>query len=82
GMRAVFELRRAVRALWATALVGCVISLLWRGWFPDLRQPSANYARALVAAVLAGALAIKVAARVSTGERRRSLRREMLSDVE
>ena len=82
GARASFEVRRAFRAVWATALVISVIVLLWRGWFPDLRQPSANYARALAAAVLAGALAIKVAARVSMGERRRSPRREMLSDVE
>jgi two-component system cell cycle response regulator len=35
-----------------------------------------------VAALLSGALAVKVAARVTTGERRRSPRREMLSDIE
>ena len=60
-----------------------MVALLWLGWFPDLRQPNANYLRALAAALLAGALgAGKVAARVATGERRRSPRREMLSDVE
>ena len=80
--RAAFEIRRGFRALWGTALVLAVVALLWKGWFPDLRQPSADYPRALVAALLAGALAIKVAARVSMGERRRSQRREMLSDVE
>jgi two-component system cell cycle response regulator len=81
-VRAGFEVRRGFRALWGTGLVAVVLALLWRGWFPDLRQPSADYARALVAALLAGALAIKLAARVSTGERRRSPRREMLSDLE
>jgi len=80
--RAAFQARRIVRALWGSALVAGVVVLLWKGWFPDLRQPRADYARALVAALLAGALAIKVAARVSTSERRRSPRREMLSDIE
>ena len=81
-VRAGFEIRRTFRALWGTGLVVGVIVLLWRGWFPDLRRPSADYTRALAAAMLAGALAIKVAARVSTSERRRSPRREMLSDLE
>jgi two-component system, cell cycle response regulator len=80
--RAGFEIRRSFRALWGTGLVAGIVALLWRGWFPDLREPSADYTRALAAALLAGALAIKVAARVSTSERRRSPRREMLSDVE
>ena len=80
--RAAFEIRRAFRALWGTALVLGVVVLLWQGWFSDLRRPGADYARAAVAALLAGALAVKVAARVTTGERRRSPRREMLSDIE
>jgi hypothetical protein len=80
--RAGFEIRRSFRALWGPGLVAGIVVLLWRGWFPDLRQPNADYTRALAAALLAGALAIKVAARVSTSERRRSPRREMLSDVE
>jgi diguanylate cyclase (GGDEF)-like protein len=80
--RAVFEVRRAFRALWGTALVVGVVALLWQGWFSDLRRPGADYARAVAAALLAGALAIKVAARVTTGQRRRSPRREMLSDIE
>jgi two-component system cell cycle response regulator len=80
--RAVFEVRRAFRALWGTALVLGVVALLWKGWFSDLRRPGADYARAAAAALLAGALAIKVAARMTTGERRRSPRREMLSDIE
>ena len=80
--RVAFEIQRTFRALWGTALVAVVVVLLWKGWFPDLRQPSADYTRALAAALLAGALAIKVAARVSMGERRRSQRREMLSDIE
>jgi diguanylate cyclase (GGDEF)-like protein len=80
--RAGFEVRRTFRALWGPGLVAGIVVLLWRGWFPDLRQPNADYTRAIAAALLAGALAIKVAARVSTSERRRSPRREMLSDVE
>ena len=59
-----------------------MVGLLWKGWFSDLRQPGADYARATGAALLAGALAVKVAARVAMGERRRSPRREMLSDIE
>lgn len=77
-----FEIRRAFRTAWGMALVTGIVVLLWRGWFPDLRQPKADYMRALAAALLAGALAVKVAARVSTSERRRSPRREMLSDIE
>jgi two-component system cell cycle response regulator len=77
-----FEIRRTFRTLWGSALVAAVVALLWQGWFPDLRRPGSDYARALVAALLAGALAIKVAARVSTNERRRNPRREMLSDIE
>jgi two-component system cell cycle response regulator len=80
--RAVFEVSRVYRAVWGTALVLGVAALLWQGWFSDLRQPGADYARAAAAALLAGALAVKVAARVTTGERRRSPRREMLSDIE
>ena len=80
--RATFEIRRAYRASWGTTLVLGVIALLWKGWFSDLRNPGADSARAAAAALLAGALAIKVAARVTTGERRRSPRREMLSDIE
>jgi two-component system cell cycle response regulator len=80
--RASFEIRRAFRALWGIGLVLGVVALLWKGWFSDLRRPGADYARAAGAALLAGALAIKVAARVATSERRRSPRREMLSDIE
>jgi two-component system cell cycle response regulator len=80
--RVSFELRRTLRTLWGTGLVATVVVLLWKGWFPDLRRPGADYTRALVAALLAGALAIKVAARVSTSERRRNPRREMFSDIE
>jgi two-component system cell cycle response regulator len=77
-----FQIRRTFRATWGLTLVGGVVYLLWKGWFPDLRQPGSDYTRALAAGLLAGALAIKVAARVTTSERRRSPRREMLSDVE
>src|SRR5512138_1496367 len=80
--RSAFELRRAFRAAWGTGLIAGVVALLWKGWFADLRQPGADYARAAAAALLAGALAVKVAARVTTSERRRSPRREMLSDIE
>jgi two-component system, cell cycle response regulator len=77
-----FEIRRAFRATWGLVLVGSVVFLLWKGWFPDLRRPGADYTRALAAGLLAGGLAVKVAARIATGERRRSPRREMLSDIE
>jgi two-component system, cell cycle response regulator len=77
-----FEIRRGFRALWGSCLTGGVVVLLWKGWFSDLREPGADYARAGVSALLAGALAIKVAARVTMSERRRSPRREMLSDIE
>jgi two-component system cell cycle response regulator len=80
--RAAFQIRRAFRAWWGVALVGSVVVFLWKGWFSDLRQPGADYARAVAAALLAGALAVKVAARVTMAERRRSPRREMFSDIE
>src|SRR5512136_2735954 len=80
--RTAFALRRVFRATWGPAIVVGVLALLWQGWFADLRQPGADYARAAAAALLAGALAVKIAARVRTGERRRSPGREMLSDIE
>jgi diguanylate cyclase (GGDEF)-like protein len=58
------------------------VVLLWRGWFPDLRQPGADMRRAGAAAVLTLLLAFKIAARVRTGERRRTPRREAVSDAE
>jgi diguanylate cyclase (GGDEF)-like protein len=80
--RTVFALRRAFRATWGWALVAGIVVLLWQGWFADLRRPGTDYTRAAAAALLAGALAVKVAARVANGERRRSPRRELLSDIE
>src|SRR6185436_16709672 len=56
--------------------------LLWRGWFPDLRQPGADWGRAAAAALLAAVLATKVAARLQTSERRRTPWREVFSDIE
>ena len=56
--------------------------LLWRGWFPDLRQPGAESSRVAAAAILTAMLAGKIAARVRTTERRRSPRREAFSDAE
>lgn len=77
-----FEIRRSFRAFWGISMVAVVLVLLWEGWFPDIRKPGTDVTRAFVAAVLAGVLALKIAARVTTSERRRSYGRETLSDVE
>ena len=61
---------------------GAFVVLLWRGWFPDLRQPGAESSRVAAAAILTAMLAGKIAARVRTSERRRSPRREAFSDAE
>ena len=61
---------------------GAFVVLLWRGWFPDLRQPGAESSRVAAAAILTAMLAGKIAARVRTAERRRSPRREAFSDAE
>ncbi|HVU51024.1 MAG TPA: sensor domain-containing diguanylate cyclase [Polyangia bacterium] len=82
GQRVAFQLGRAFRATFAFALCGGFVVLLWRGWFPDLRLPGADLRRAGAAALLTALLALKVAARVRTSERRRTPRREAVSDVE
>jgi two-component system cell cycle response regulator len=80
--RVVFEVQRALRASWGFSVTGVMVYLLWRGWFPDLRQPGADWGRAAAAALLAAVLATKVAARLQTSERRRTPWREVFSDIE
>jgi diguanylate cyclase (GGDEF)-like protein len=77
-----FYTGRFVRAALAFAVCGAFLGLFWRGWFPDLRAPGADLRRVAAAAVLTGLLAFKIAARVRTTERRRTPRREALSDAE
>ncbi|HXU64675.1 MAG TPA: diguanylate cyclase [Polyangia bacterium] len=73
---------RFVRATLAFAVCGAFLVLFWHGWFPDLRAPGADMRRVTAATVLTGLLAFKIAARVRTTERRRTARREALSDAE
>jgi two-component system cell cycle response regulator len=80
--RVAFQLGRAFRASFAFSACGAFVVLLWRGWFPDLRLPGADLRRAGAAALLTALLALKIAARVRTSERRRTPRREAVSDVE
>jgi two-component system cell cycle response regulator len=80
--RLLFELGRLSRATLGFAVSGGFVLLLWRGWFPDLRQPGADFSRVAASAVLTAVLAGKIAARVGTTERRRTPRREALSDAE
>ena len=82
GERVGYYAGRVTRASLAFVVCGVVLALLWRGWFPDLRAPGADLRRVAVATVLTGLLALKIAARVRTGERRRTARREALSDAE
>jgi len=77
-----FELGRVLRATLGFGVSGAFVVLLWRGWFPDLRQPGAESSRVAAAAILTAMLAGKIAARVRTTERRRSPRREAFSDAE
>jgi diguanylate cyclase (GGDEF)-like protein len=80
--RIAYRAGRLTRASLAFAVTGGVLVLLGRGWFPDIRLPGADLRRVAVAAVLTGLLAFKIAARVRTAERRRTPRREAVSDVE
>ena len=80
--RFTFELGRLLRATLGFGVSGAFALLLWRGWFPDLRQPGAESSRVAAAAILTAMLAGKIAARVRTTERRRSPRREAFSDAE
>ncbi len=73
---------RFVRATLAFAVCAGFLLLFWHGWFPDLRAPGADMRRVMAATVLTGLLAFKIAARVRTAERRRTARREALSDAE
>jgi two-component system cell cycle response regulator len=80
--RMAFEVGRVTRSTLGFAVSAAFVLLLWRGWFPDLRQPGADASRVAAAAILTAMLAGKIAARVRTAERRRSPRREAFSDAE
>ena len=82
GERIGYHVGRATRASLAFVVCGVVLALLWRGWFPDLRAPGADLRRVADRALLTGLLALKIAARVRTAERRRTPRREAVSDAE
>src|SRR6478672_2231341 len=82
GERLSYHAGRLTRASLAFVVCGVVLALLWRGWFPDLRAPGADLRRVATAALLTGMLAFKIAARVRTAERRRTARREAISDAE
>jgi two-component system cell cycle response regulator len=82
GERIGYHTGRMTRASLAFVVCGVVLALLWSGWFPDLRLPGADLRRVAAAAVLTGLLALKIAARVRTAERRRTPRREAVSDAE
>ena len=77
-----YHVGRVTRASLAFVVCGVVLVLLWFGWFPDLRAPGADLRRVAAATVLTGMLAFKIAARVRTAERRRTARREAVSDAE
>src|SRR5439155_11206735 len=49
GARVAFEVHRALRASWGFSVVGAMVYLLGRGWFPDLRMPGADWGRAAAA---------------------------------
>lgn len=80
--RVVRAVTRAVRTGLGFAVSGTFLVLLWCGWFPDLRLPGADLRRAAAAAVLTAVLAGKLVVRLRTSERRRTPRREALSDAE
>jgi len=82
GERIGYHIGRLTRASLAFVVCGVVLVLLWYGWFPDLRAPGADLRRVATAALLTGMLAFKIAARVRTAERRRTARREAVSDAE
>ncbi|HEY6475234.1 MAG TPA: sensor domain-containing diguanylate cyclase [Polyangia bacterium] len=77
-----YQAGRLFRAVLAFAVCGAFLVLFWRGWFPDLRLPGADLRRVAAAAVLTGLLVFKISARVRTSERRRTPRREAVSDAE
>jgi len=82
GERVGYHAGRLTRSSLAFVVCAVVLVLLWRGWFPDLRAPGADLRRVATAALLTGLLALKIAARVRTAERRRTARREAVSDAE
>ncbi len=82
GERIGYHVGRVFRAVLAFAVCAAFLVLFWRGWFPDLRLPGADLRRVAAAAVLTLLLAYKISARVRIAERRRTPRREAISDAE
>ena len=80
--RAGTELRRVARAWWGFGLVLTFAVLLARGWFLDLARSPANNRRVVAAAGLVAVLVAKLAGRLRLYERRRTVTREVLSDIE
>ena len=81
--RVAFAVSRTLRAVWGFLAVGGFTFLMWKGFFPDLwASGDAGLGPAIAAAVLAGVLAAKLASRLQTNERRRSIWREAVSDIE
>jgi two-component system cell cycle response regulator len=77
-----YHLGRTFRATLAFGVCGAFLILFWQGWFPDLHLPGADLRRTAAAAVLTALLAYKISARVRIAERRRTPRREAISDAE
>ena len=77
-----YHVGRVFRAVLAFGVCAAFLFLFWRGWFPDLRLPGADLRRVAAAAVLTLLLAYKISARVRIAERRRTPRREAISDAE
>jgi two-component system cell cycle response regulator len=77
-----YQIGRVVRAALAFTVCAAFLFLFWRGWFPDLRLPGADLRRVAAAAVLTALLAYKISSRVRIAERRRTPRREAISDAE
>ena len=77
-----YHVGRVFRAVLAFGVCTAFLFLFWRGWFPDLRLPGADLRRVAAAAVLTLLLAYKISARVRIAERRRTPRREAISDAE
>jgi diguanylate cyclase (GGDEF)-like protein len=80
--RALFEIRRAVEAVWGLLVIAMVVRLLWLGWFPDMQRAGTEFGHAVALTLLAAVLAFKLAARLRQSDRRRTPLSEMVLDLE